>query len=161
MVFDTASAASYALGSAGQTLTLGTAGNALTINAAVAADQLVNANLALSATGNYTFTNNSATNGLAIAGGVIARQGMRFMTTLVLIAEFLDEPERLGPALDALTRAHARVGVRAAHFAPMGSALLVTLGETLGPEFTCRLQEAWRAAYDHFAGEMIARGGFT
>jgi hemoglobin-like flavoprotein len=91
----------------------------------------------------------------------IARQGMRFMTTLALIAEFLDDPERLGPALDALTRAHARVGVRAAHFAPMGSALLVTLGETLGPEFTCRLQEAWRAAYDHFAQEMIARGGFT
>ncbi len=81
VVFDTASAASYALGSAGQTLTLGTAGNALTINAAVAADQLVNANLALSATGNYTFTNNSATNGLAIAGGVGASTaGARLLT---------------------------------------------------------------------------------
>jgi hemoglobin-like flavoprotein len=37
---------------------------------------------------------------------------------------------------------------------------MVALGETLGPEFTRRLQEAWRAAYEHFAAEMIARGGF-
>ena len=42
----------------------------------------------------------------------------------------------------------------------MGTALLVTLGETLGPDFTTRLQQAWRAAYDHFAEEMIVRGGF-
>ena len=75
VVFDTASAAAYTLGSGAvgsQTLTLGTAGNAITINLTVAADQLFNANLALSVTGAYTFTNNSTTNGLAIAGGISA-----------------------------------------------------------------------------------------
>jgi autotransporter-associated beta strand protein len=73
VVFDTASAAAYTIGSGGagsQTLTLGTAGNAITINSTVAANQAFNANLALSTTGNYTFTNDSTTNGLTLAGGI-------------------------------------------------------------------------------------------
>jgi nitric oxide dioxygenase len=90
----------------------------------------------------------------------LATQGMRFMSTLATIADVLGDPEELGAELDDLARAHARVGVRAEHFKPMGAALLVTLGETLGSEFTSRLQEAWRHAYDHFAAEMIARGRF-
>jgi hemoglobin-like flavoprotein len=92
--------------------------------------------------------------------GDINNQGMRFMSTLATIADLVDDPEALAGELDELARAHARVGVRAAHFPPMGSALLVTLGETIGPAFTERLQVAWRAAYDRFAAEMIARGGF-
>jgi nitric oxide dioxygenase len=88
-------------------------------------------------------------------------QGMRFMSTLATIADLLDDPEALGTELEDLARAHAGIGVRAAHFAPMGSALMVTLGETLGPAFTAELQGAWRAAYDNFAKEMIARGGLT
>ena len=91
----------------------------------------------------------------------LAGQGMRFMSTLATIADLLDDPEALGPELEDLARAHAGIGVRAAHFAPMGSALMVTLGETLGPAFTPDLQGAWRAAYDNFAREMIARGGLT
>ena len=51
--------------------------------------------------------------------------------------------------------------MRAAHFAPMGVALMATLAETLGPAFTPELQAAWHAAYDHFSREMIARGGFA
>lgn len=88
-------------------------------------------------------------------------QGMRFMSTLATIADLLDDPEALGTELEDLARAHAGIGVRAAHFAPMGSALMVTLGETLGPAFAPELQDAWRAAYDNFASEMIARGGLT
>jgi hemoglobin-like flavoprotein len=42
----------------------------------------------------------------------------------------------------------------------MGAALMVTLGETLGTAFTAEIQAAWHAAYDQFAAEMIARGGF-
>jgi len=93
--------------------------------------------------------------------GDLDDQGMRFMSTLATIADLLDDPEALGPELEGLARAHAGIGVRAAHFAPMGSALMVTLGEALGPAFTPDLQGAWRAAYDNFAAEMIARGGLT
>ena len=56
--------------------------------------------------------------------------------------------------------AHAGIGVRAGHFAPMGIALMVTLAETLGEAFTPELQAAWHGAYDHFAERMIRRGGF-
>jgi nitric oxide dioxygenase len=90
----------------------------------------------------------------------IASQGMRFMSTLATIADLLDEPDELADEVDYLARAHAGIGVRAAHFVPMRSALLVTLAETLGSEFTPELQAAWHAAYDHFAALMIARGGF-
>ena len=87
-------------------------------------------------------------------------QGMRFMTTLTTIADLLEAPEELASEIDELATAHASLGIRGRDFEPVGSALMVTLGETLGPEFTMRLQRAWRAAYDHFAEEMIARGGF-
>ena len=90
----------------------------------------------------------------------IASQGMRFMSTLATIADLLDAPAELGTEIDELAKAHAGVGVQAAHFAPMGAALMVTLAETLGEEFTPELQAAWHAAYDHFAALMIARSGF-
>jgi nitric oxide dioxygenase len=85
-------------------------------------------------------------------------QGMRFLAALTEIADVLDDPEALEAELDSLAKAHARIGVAAAHFAPMGTALMVTLGETLGPAFDARLRAAWRAAYDFVASEMIRRG---
>jgi len=75
LLFDTPSAAAYTIGSGGvgsQTLTLSTAGNAITMNSTVANNELVNANLALAATGTYTVTNNSTTNLLTLAGGISA-----------------------------------------------------------------------------------------
>jgi hemoglobin-like flavoprotein len=91
----------------------------------------------------------------------LASQEMRFMSTLATIADLLDTPDELADEVDYLARAHQGIGVRAAHFLPMRSALLVTLAETLGPEFTPELQVAWHAAYDHFAALMIARGQFA
>ena len=90
----------------------------------------------------------------------MADQGMRFMSTLVIMANLLDDADAFTAGIDRLASIHARAGVRAAHFAPMGHALLVTLGEAMGTEFTCELQEAWRAAYDHIAEETIRRGAF-
>jgi nitric oxide dioxygenase len=91
----------------------------------------------------------------------LASQGMRFMSTLATISDLLDAPEELEREAGDLALAHAGVGVRAAHFAPMGIALMVTLAETLGEAFTPELQAAWHAAYDHFASRMIDRGGFA
>jgi hemoglobin-like flavoprotein len=83
-------------------------------------------------------------------------QGMRFMTTLVTIAELVDRPEAFDAAVAGLARAHARFGVRPEHYPPMGTALLVTLGETLGPGFTEARRRAWRAAYHAVADAMAA-----
>lgn len=91
----------------------------------------------------------------------MADQGMRFMSTLVLMANLLDDPDAFSAGIDRIASVHTRAGVRAAHFAPMGHALLVTLGEAMGAEFTSELQGAWRAAYDHIAEETIRRGRFA
>jgi hemoglobin-like flavoprotein len=90
----------------------------------------------------------------------MADQGMRFMATLVVMANLLDDPDAFAAGIDRLAAIHARAGVRAAHFAPMGHALLVTLGEAMGAEFTGEMQEAWHAAYDRIAEETIRRGAF-
>ncbi len=87
-------------------------------------------------------------------------QGMRFLTAMRAIAEGLDDPDGLEARFAGLARGHASVGVRAQHFEPMGDALMVTLGETLGAAFTEERRAAWRAAYTVVADEMIRRGGF-
>ncbi len=75
VLFDTSSAAAYTIGSSAvgsQTLTFGTVNGGITVNATVASNQLVNANIALATTGNYNATNNSTTNALTLAGGISA-----------------------------------------------------------------------------------------
>ncbi len=77
LLFDTASASAYTIGSGAvgsQTLTLDTLAGGIQMNSTVANDQTINANLALSTTGTYTIglTNNSTTNTLTVAGGISA-----------------------------------------------------------------------------------------
>ena len=80
LTFDTSSAAAYTIGSGAvgsQTLTLGTlTGGGIQMNSTVANNELINANIALGATGGGTYsvglTNNSTTNTLTVAGGISA-----------------------------------------------------------------------------------------
>ncbi len=88
----------------------------------------------------------------------LAGQGMKFLSTLNTIAEMLGGDPSLQTEIDDLARAHSGLGVRPEHFAPMGAALMVTLGETLGAEFTEDLRAAWRAAYEDIAARMSAAG---
>ena len=48
-------------------------------------------------------------------------------------------------------------GVEAAHFRPMGQALIETMRAALGDDFPEGAAEAWEAAYDLLADEMIRR----
>ncbi|MCU9848687.1 globin domain-containing protein [Defluviimonas sp. WL0024] len=89
----------------------------------------------------------------------LAGQGMKFMTTLGIVIENLESPEALGERFAELGRGHALIGVKAAHFAPMGEALIETLRNELGGEFTPELEEAWRAAYAELSERVIRRGG--
>lgn len=83
---------------------------------------------------------------------------MRFVGTLTTIVALIEDEESLDRAAAAMARAHEAYGVCAEHFPPLGHALMVTLGETLGIEFTSRRCKAWRAAYDMLAERMIAAG---
>jgi len=91
----------------------------------------------------------------------LAGQGMKFMTTLGLVIENFETPDRLGERFADLGRGHALIGVKAAHFAPMGEALIETLAAELGGEFTAEVEAAWRAAYADLAERITRRGAIT
>ncbi|MEY8831422.1 globin domain-containing protein [Sedimentitalea sp. XS_ASV28] len=89
----------------------------------------------------------------------IEGQGMKFMTTLSVILSRLNDDASSAQQYLGLGRLHASLGVEAAHFAPMGDALIETLRKGLGDELTPELEAAWRKAYAHVADTMIRRGG--
>ncbi|HUS55252.1 MAG TPA: globin domain-containing protein [Thermohalobaculum sp.] len=95
----------------------------------------------------------------AMFRGDMTGQGMRFMRTLRVIVQYLDEPEALRPHLEKLARGHLAYGVRPEHFHPMGQALIWTMQESMGEAFPEGAALAWEAAYDRLADEMIALAG--
>jgi len=86
-------------------------------------------------------------------------QGMRFMTTLGLIVQHLDDPLALDPYLERLAEGHAAYGVKHAHFRPMGQALIQTMRDTIGVGFTEEAGKAWETAYELLAEKMVAATG--
>lgn len=85
-------------------------------------------------------------------------QGMKFMTTLAVIVSRLNDDASSAEQYLGLGKLHATLGVEPAHFAPMGDALMDTLREGLGDDFTPELEAAWSKAYDHVSSTMIRRG---
>jgi hemoglobin-like flavoprotein len=61
------------------------------------------------------------------------------------------------PGIRNLGRDHAKFGVVPAHFGLMRTALMETLEEVLGEEFTPEIQVAWAEAYDVMA--KVMKGG--
>jgi hemoglobin-like flavoprotein len=66
----------------------------------------------------------------------------------------LHQVEKIVPAVQDLGRRHVGYGVRAAHYGPVGEALVWTLEKGLGDAFTPPVKEAWVAAYTTLAGVM-------
>lgn len=86
----------------------------------------------------------------------IGEQGRKLMATLAVVVRGLDDLPALMPAVTRLAERHAGYGVGAAHYAPVGAALLWTLEQGLGEAFTPEVKEAWSAAYGTLSGAMIA-----
>jgi nitric oxide dioxygenase len=89
----------------------------------------------------------------------MAGQGMRFMSTLGVIVDHFDDPEALRPYLERLAQGHAAYGVKPENFYPMGQALISTMQETLGDNFSKEAASAWETAYNHLARQMLALAG--
>jgi len=85
-------------------------------------------------------------------------QGMRFMTTLGTILQDMETPEEGLVDYPELGKLHQTMGVRAADFEPMEEALMDTLRDKLGEDFTPELESAWRKAYRRFASRLIEEG---
>ncbi|MCB4767788.1 globin domain-containing protein [Ancylobacter sp. Lp-2] len=87
--------------------------------------------------------------------GDMTEQGRKLMATLGVVVNGMHDLPALLPAVQRLGARHAGMGVTAAHFAPVGAALIWTLEQGLGEAFTPPVREAWTEAYGLLSGVMI------
>jgi nitric oxide dioxygenase len=88
--------------------------------------------------------------------GDMKSQGAKLMAAIGAVVKSLDRIETMLDELRALARRHDRYGVREEHYASVGAALLWTLEQGLGADFTPDVLEAWATAYGLLSSAMIA-----
>jgi len=86
--------------------------------------------------------------------GDMQRQGRMLMQMLGTAVQGLTRLEKILPAVRALGQRHVGYGVRNEHYDTVGAALLWTLEQGLGAEFTPDVRDAWATAYGLLAGVM-------
>lgn len=89
----------------------------------------------------------------------LAEQKRKLMAMLATVVGGLAHLDILMPAVQALGRRHAGYGVTAVQFASFGAALLWTLDQVLGNDFTPEVKGAWIAIYNALSRAMIDEMG--
>ena len=84
----------------------------------------------------------------------ITEQGKKLMTMITMAVRGLDNLGALVPAVQALGRRHGSYGVKDEHYGTVAAALLWTLEQGLGPDFTPETKEAWVVVYTILADTM-------
>ena len=87
--------------------------------------------------------------------GDMADHGAKLMAALGGAIAALDRFAPVLPTVRALGRRHAAYGVRPEHYATVGQALIWTLEQGLGADFTPATRRAWIDAYAGLAWAMI------
>jgi len=88
--------------------------------------------------------------------GDMANQRRLLMAMIATAVNNLHQLDQILPAVRSLGQRHAGYGVKGADYDTVGSALLGTLEEALGDEFTPEVCAAWTVCYQTLAGEMKA-----
>lgn len=104
------------------------------------------------------FARDPAISGLFTSSDM-STQARKLLEMIGNAVRLLDDPERLEPVLRTLGRRHAEYGVKDAHYEAVGAALLETLTDALGQDFTHATREAWIALYAHVGCVMRAGAG--
>ena len=86
----------------------------------------------------------------------MTEQGKKLMKTINIAVEALDDVEPLIPTLKQMGADHAGYGVVDRDYNVVGAALLWTLEQGLGPQFTAEVKEAWATVYGLLADTMKA-----
>lgn len=86
----------------------------------------------------------------------MTEQRKKLMATLAVVVNGLSNLETVLPAASALAKKHVGYGVQASHYGVVGSALLWTLEQGLGADWTAEVSDAWTAAYATLSGYMIS-----
>lgn len=84
----------------------------------------------------------------------MAEQKKKLIQMLATAVTNLHQVETIIPAVENLGRRHAGYGVTAKHYEPVGAALLWTLEQGLGPDFTPPVKAAWAETYLTVSGLM-------
>jgi len=88
--------------------------------------------------------------------GEMRQQGRKLIGMITVAVNGLARIETLVPVIEALGRRHAGYGVQEHHYATVAEALLWTLEQGLGKDFTPEVKQAWTEAYGLLAGTMQA-----
>ena len=88
--------------------------------------------------------------------GDMREQGQKLMTMLRVVVNGLHRLDQLVPAVQELGRRHAAYGVAGEHYDTVAAALLWTLRQGLGDDWTPNVEAAWVVAYTLLADTMKA-----
>jgi len=88
--------------------------------------------------------------------GDMTEQGRKLMAMIGTAVANLHRLEQIVPAVRDLGRRHAGYGVTAADYDTVAGALLWTLEQGLGADFTPETRDAWVTCYGVLAGAMQA-----
>jgi hemoglobin-like flavoprotein len=86
--------------------------------------------------------------------GDMAEQGRKLMQMIGVAVNGLDRLDQIVPAVQQLGVRHVTYGVKDEHYETVATALLWTLEQGLGPDFTPEVKDAWTAAYTALATTM-------
>ncbi|MEM8868491.1 MAG: globin family protein [Verrucomicrobiota bacterium] len=84
----------------------------------------------------------------------IVEQGKKLMTMITTAVRGLTKLDQIVPAVQAMGKRHAGYGVKDQHYDTVAAALLWTLGQGLGDEFTPEVEAAWVKTYTLLATTM-------
>lgn len=87
--------------------------------------------------------------------GDMTEQGEKLMVTISTVVASLDKLDLILPVVQDLGRRHLDYGVKDKDYDNVGSALLWTLEQGLGDDFTAEVKQAWAEAYGLLATVMI------
>lgn len=91
--------------------------------------------------------------------GDMAAQGRKLMTMIGGAVASVDNLAAVVPAVEQLGVRHLQYGVKDADYDTVGAALLWTLRQGLGDEFTPQMHDAWAECYGILAGVMKQAAG--
>ena len=86
-------------------------------------------------------------------------QGQKLMSKLATAVDGLDNLDSILPDIRALGSRHCGYGVKRSHYDTVGAALIWTLEQGLGDDFTEETKEAWVTVYGLLSSAMIEAGG--
>lgn len=86
--------------------------------------------------------------------GDMKTQGRMLMQMIDYAVSGLDNPDTILPIIQDLGKRHVGYGVKEEYYETVGEALLWTLEQGLGKDFTPEVKDAWAAAYKLLSDTM-------